>query len=295
MINAARGDNGLGPCAYVLFYVNSNARFPIGDDLFGYDAVFDLSSYVQEIFSVRINEQNRRDLELRVAFDEPLFGFVMNLSNPLVLFRYFIFVSCHSSDHIRADQVAARLGNILSGKYLQVFQFIQENLFSVLDIFKHCYQTDILDCLVIVLNNILINVSLDSFVTFMPLLITFLLTLTSKWKQIPSVARLLFLFVSESSSRRLFAFIQTLYNEHKSSTFLQSIDLTYLFQVRPELANRLNVKQIHPIERFGPLILQSLHHIWVYISLLFTLSDLGTLNLDAFLCNCCIINVSCTI
>jgi ubiquitin C-terminal hydrolase len=294
MRHAANGEIGTNRCAYLLFYVKSSARFAIGDELLGYDALIDLSSYVPEGIRVAINQQNARDMEICIAFGDPFCDFVVGLGDPLVLLQYFISVSCHSLAAPRTDRVGAQLCSILPGKYGQAFQFIQERMGSILKIFKSCIHTDVVHTFVVVLNNILTNLPLDSIFAFMSVMISFLLTLDTSWQQIPGVSYLLLLFIHDSPSRQAFAanshwlpiiiqFIEGLYQKHTVGNFLSSVDLSSLFEILTVFADKSTVARLRSLAQIGPLILQSNHHIQSYIGLLFALSDHGALHLDEFL------------
>jgi hypothetical protein len=78
-------------------------------------------------------------------------------------------------------------------------------------------------------------------------------------------------------------FVEKLYHDHSGSSFLQSVDLSYLFMILTEFANPSTAPQFRAITQLGSSVLRSKQQNQAYVVLLFKLSDLGSLDFSDFL------------
>jgi hypothetical protein len=207
------------------------------------------------------------------------------------LLKYYIRIFCHSQPGREDYRIEERLTNLISqeGKAKDALDYLLSEFDSVTDIISNCSISDILLALVSTIKSIISQLPVSTTCLFITKMLEFLLSSSKIWRQISAPAMILADFVNCGEAQRQFAaennwvqtfltFIETIYQDQKSSVFLQNVDLTAIFVILQALSGHPGAESMTSLVTFSSSILQSRHHCRDFVQLVFRLCDLEFVN-----------------
>ena len=282
-------------CAYMLFYVKSDASFEIDGKQWPVEKQLKMDAYIDPQTRTEIERDSEEFVRKQVAFSTSIYDMMMAVDDPILLLKYFLNVFCHSAVSKGTGQMETKLITVLSASNLvtQEFEIINSQREDIRDIFIHCSQADVVDTLILVVTSILAKVPVEDSGSFASYFLDALVELFRNWRQVPCFLKLLNSFVAISDEQRKYVIekgwknaflgLLDLIYEAKSSVMTKNIDLTFMFTTLSLISDTMGPSDIELLMSFASMIVQSSVQIREFLALINKLSSTGHVDLVGFI------------